>query len=114
MGAWTATRPPGGPRRPPPPPPPRPGGPPPPPPPPPPLPPPPGADEPWLPAVPDPDAPSLHSLQTDLRRLQEQVKALATTVANQQSVFVDIAGARTAELHASLTEVQGMAGALRA
>src|SRR5262249_47537549 len=61
------------------------------------------------PAVPS-DASGLYA---EIYRLQQQVEALATTVSRQQSVFIDIAGARTAELHASLAQVEGMASQLR-
>ena len=52
-------------------------------------------------------------LRTEITKLNEQVRALATTVSNQQSVFVDIAGARTAELQVALREVAAMAAELR-
>ena len=45
-------------------------------------------------------------LRQQVEALNGQMKALATSLANQQSVFVDIAGARTAQLQAALAEVE--------
>ena len=45
-------------------------------------------------------------LRQQIEALNGQIKALSTSLANQQSVFVDIAGARTAQLQASLAEVE--------
>jgi DNA-binding SARP family transcriptional activator len=53
-------------------------------------------------------------LRDEIERLREQVQSIATTIAHQQSVFIDIAGARTAELHQSLAQVETLAGDLRA
>lgn len=65
----------------------------------------------WLP--PDRGGNDPAWLRSEIANLSEQLRALATTVANQQSVFVDIAGARTAELQAALREVNTMAAELR-
>jgi DNA-binding SARP family transcriptional activator len=45
--------------------------------------------------------------------MQSQLQSLAASIAHQQSVFVDIAGARTAELQSSLAHVQQVTADLR-
>ncbi len=74
--------------------------------------PPPGPAE-WSPAATGGGTADPAWLRSEITKLNEQVRALATTVANQQSVFVDIAGARTGELQAALREVTAMAAELR-
>jgi DNA-binding SARP family transcriptional activator/uncharacterized membrane protein YheB (UPF0754 family) len=56
---------------------------------------------------------SPNGVREQLEQLKTQLSALAASVANQQSVFVDIAGARTADLRASLSEIRTVTTELR-
>jgi DNA-binding SARP family transcriptional activator/uncharacterized membrane protein YheB (UPF0754 family) len=52
-------------------------------------------------------------LRQQVEALSTQLKGLATSLSNQQSVFVDIAGARTAQLQAALADIESATGEIR-